>query len=148
MDPVTSVLAVSIVGGLVIAAGVFWLQRPSSRPGAAAASDPGISTDMINAAHIRVAGIGGLGLVAMAATVAWNVPAIRLAVGTGLILGLALAAALIVRRRAAGTPSTGQRGANAVLPIDAPAPPADEMTNSYEELHHVDRITRRLARTA
>jgi hypothetical protein len=60
--------------------------------------DP-ILTDPINMAHIRVAGIGGLGLVAMAGVVAWNVPEIGRAVAVAAVAGVALAVALIVWRR-------------------------------------------------
>ena len=38
-------------------------------------------------AHIRVAGIGGLGLVAMAGVVAWNVPEIRVAMAIAVVAG-------------------------------------------------------------
>ena len=60
--------------------------------------DP-VSTDPINIAHIRVAGIGGLGLVAMAGVVAWNVPGIRIATLVAVPAGLVLAVALIAWRR-------------------------------------------------
>ena len=60
--------------------------------------DP-ITTDPINIAHIRVAGIGGLGLVAMAGVVAWYVPEIRVATAIALVAGVALAAGLIAWRR-------------------------------------------------
>lgn len=58
-----------------------------------------ISTDPINIAHIRVAGVGGLGLVAMAAIVAWYVPGIRIATLVALGAGATLAIALIAWRR-------------------------------------------------
>ena len=85
-----------------------------------------LSTDVINAARIRVAGIGGLGLVAMAATVAFFVPRIGQTLAVGLGLGVALAAFLIVRRRRKGPlPSSGaQPGANTILAIDASPSPA------------------------
>jgi hypothetical protein len=57
------------------------------------------SPDHINMAHIRVAGIGGLGLVAMAGVVAWNVPEIRVAMAIAVVAGGALAAGLIAWRR-------------------------------------------------
>lgn len=60
--------------------------------------DP-ITTDAINIAHIRVAGIGGLGLVAMAGVVAWYVPSIGVATLLALAGGLTLAFALIRWRR-------------------------------------------------
>ena len=63
--------------------------------------DP-ISTDPINIAHIRVAGVGGLGLVAMAGVVAWNVPQIWLATTLAAAGGVLIAFALIAWRRRAG----------------------------------------------
>ena len=61
--------------------------------------DP-FTTDVINIAHIRVAGIGGLGLVAMAAVVAWNVPAIGFAMAVAVAGGAAIGGALIAWHRA------------------------------------------------
>jgi hypothetical protein len=92
-------------------------ERASSPDG----SNP-FPTDVINAARIRVAGIGGLGLVAMALVVAWNVPRIGQELAIGGLLGVALAVALILRRwRIGPLPSSGQRaGANTVLSIDEP----------------------------
>ena len=123
MDPVVLVVVPGFVGGLVIALAVFLLQRRPSRGSSLAASAPSqpLSTDIINAASIKVAGIGGLGLVAMAATVALNVPRIGQTLAIGLILGLAMAAAMILSRRRNGSmPSSGrQAGANTVLAIDA-----------------------------
>ena len=58
-----------------------------------------VTPDAINMAHIRVAGIGGLGLVAMAGVVAWNVPAIGVATVLAVTGGVALAAALVMWRR-------------------------------------------------
>ena len=61
--------------------------------------DP-VSTDPINIAHIRVAGVGGLGLVAMAGVVAWNVPQIWLATTLAAAGGVLIGIALIAWRRA------------------------------------------------
>ena len=62
--------------------------------------DPEFSrTDPINIAQIRVAGLGGLGLVARAAIVAWYVPGIRVAMAVALPLGILLAVGLIAWRR-------------------------------------------------
>jgi hypothetical protein len=58
-----------------------------------------LSSEAINISHIPVAGLGGLGLVAMAGVVAWNVPSIRVAVAVALATGIAFAVALIVWRR-------------------------------------------------
>jgi hypothetical protein len=123
MDPLTIILTPGLAGGLVIALIVLWRNRNfPSRIGSASCSDPSPSTDVINVARIRVAGIGGLGLVAMATTVAVFIPRIRLTLLLGLGLGLALAIILIVcRHRDGGMPSSGRRmGANTILRIDAP----------------------------
>jgi hypothetical protein len=79
-------------------------------------------TDVINIARIRVAGIGGLGLVAMALLVALFVPRIGQELAIGGLLGVGLAAFLILRRRRTGPlPSSGQTmGANNILAIDHP----------------------------
>jgi len=58
-----------------------------------------VTTDPINIAHIRVAGIGGLGLVALSGIVAWYVPEIRVATAIAMAGGVALAFALIAWRR-------------------------------------------------
>ena len=75
---------------------------------------------MINMAHIRVAGIGGLGMVAVSAVIAIYVPEIRYALSTGVALGAALAAFLIVLRakHRAATPGQGGPHADAMLPLD------------------------------
>ena len=59
-----------------------------------------VGTDPINVARIRVAGVGGLGLVAMAGVVAWNVPAIGIATVLAVTGGIALASSLVMWRRA------------------------------------------------
>lgn len=127
-NPVTWVLVPGLLGGLVIALAIFKLQRR----GQTAASDDAftrepLSTNVINMARIRVAGIGGLGLVAMAVAVALNVPRIGETLSVGLLLGVLLAALLILwRRRQGPMPSSGRSaGANAMLSIDNPPPSAD-----------------------
>ena len=95
----------------------------SGKPSPGAEPEP--SVDAINVSKIRVAGIGGLGLVAMAAVVAWAIPRSGFTLLLGIGLGAALSAFLIVRRdRKGGLPSSGQRaGANVVLSIDDPIAP-------------------------
>jgi hypothetical protein len=123
VDPVTLVLAPGVLGGLVIAWLIARVQRRSSTPASTDAfSRNGRSSDVINMAHIRVAGVGGLGLVAMAAAVAFNVPRVGQALAVAAVAGAAFAAVLIAWRRKTGAlPSSGARpGANTVLAIDAP----------------------------
>ena len=100
MDPLVIILVPGIVGGAVIAVLIYALQRRGDRVAASSPFDRlPISTDVINMAHIRVAGIGGLGLVAMAAVVALVVPRIGQTLAVGMVLGGFLALALIVVHR-------------------------------------------------
>ena len=129
MDPVTLIVIPGLVGGIVIAVVAFLRQgrapRHSSLATASRPEPP--STDIINVASIKVAGIGGLGLVAMAAAVALNVPRIGQTLGIGLVLGVTLATVMIaLRRRTGSMPSSGQQpGANTILAIDATDAAAD-----------------------
>src|SRR5262245_27833019 len=67
------------------------------------------STDAINMAHIRVAGVGGLGLVAVAGIVALDIPSIGQSLAIGFVFGVGFAAFLILKRRRVGPmPSSGQ----------------------------------------
>jgi hypothetical protein len=129
MDPVTLILIPGFIGGAALAAIIFRLQRPQGT--ADHVRFP--PTDVINAAHIRVAGVGGLGLVAMATAVALAVPRIRLTLAIGCVLGFGLAAVLIsYRRRRGPLVSSGRSGgANTTLSIDGvpPAPGAEDGSN-------------------
>jgi hypothetical protein len=125
MDPVTLVLMLSILGGFAFA----WLIARigawiGSRGPTALVDVPmePVSTDVINIAHIRAAGIGGLGLFAMALVVAWFMPRIGLTLGAGAVFGALLGAVMILRRRRTGPlPSSGgSAGANVVLSIEHP----------------------------
>jgi hypothetical protein len=122
MDPVTLIVVPGFIGGIVIALLIARLGR--DRVGNDPFTREPVSTDVINVARIRVAGVGGLGLVAMAAVVALNVPRIGQSLALGLVLGVLFAVVLIARRSRSGAmPSSGQRtGANTTLSIDAPAP--------------------------
>lgn len=129
MDPITLIVVPGFLGGIVMALLFIRLRRKSRNR---APDDPfgrePLSTDVINMARIRVAGVGGLGLVAMAVVVALAVPRIGQSLALGLALGAVFAALLIARRSRHGAmPLSGQRpGANTMLSIDAPAPAAGE----------------------
>ena len=137
MEPLL-IMVPGLVGGLAIAV-LFLRQRRAGR-GTDPFSRDGRSTDVINMAHVRVAGVGGLGLVAMATLVALYVPAIRVAILLGLVLGGVFAAGLIAwRRRGGPMPSSGRRpGANTTLAIDAaPSQPDTEAPRREPDLHAV-----------
>ena len=128
MDPATGLLVLGFFGGVLIAGVTILLQR-RSKPQSLSAPVPyrqnPLTIDMINMASIKVAGVGGLGLVAMAAAVALDVPRIAQSVGIGIGLGAIGAFIVIVRRRKTGVmPSSGRgMGANTVLAIDQASTP-------------------------
>ena len=127
MDPVILIVVPGLIGGAAIALLIAALRKRAGK-NTSAVSGELFSTDVINMARIRVAGVGGLGLVAMAAVVAWFVPRIGQTLLIGLVLGVVFAAAMILRRRRSGAmPSSGRRlGANTVLSIDQPALPEND----------------------
>ena len=122
MDPVVPTVALGIVGGFLIA----WVLLKVQRQQAGRPRDPfargqdGSQRDVINISAIRVAGVGGLGLVAMAVGVALDIPRIGQTLAIAGVLGAVLAAVLILQRRRMGPmPSSGrQSGANTTLAID------------------------------
>jgi hypothetical protein len=125
MDPVTMIIVPGFLGGLVFAMVVLALQRrstPSRTTPRPYRREP-LTTDVINMASIKVAGVGGLGLVAVAAAIALDIPRIFQTIAIGVVLGIGLAAFLILRRRETGSmPSSGRKlGANTTLAIDVPA---------------------------
>jgi hypothetical protein len=117
MDPVLMMLIPGVLGGLVIA--VLLRRVPGSGDtglGAPSTGEP-MSSGAINMAHIRVAGEGGLGLVAIAVASAIFVPRIGQTIGLGFVLGAVLAVALVAWRRHKGPlPSSSRRpGAHSEL---------------------------------
>jgi hypothetical protein len=110
MDPVLMMLMPGVLGGLVIA--LLLRHRPLRTDlgeVAPAANEP-LSSGAINMSHIRVAGEGGLGLVAIAVASAIFVPRIGQTIGVGFVLGAVLAVVLVAwRRRSGPLPSSGRR---------------------------------------
>jgi hypothetical protein len=121
MNPLTLVVVPGFLGGLVLAVVVILLQRRHQfTPSVIVSSRLPVTTDVINMASIKVTGIGGLGLVAMAAAVAFDVPLIGQAIAVGLAFGISGALIAILWRRHTGPLPSSSRymGANAVLSID------------------------------
>lgn len=119
MDPVLMLLIPGVLGGVVVALllrHAHWTE--DSGPVAPPAGQP-LSSGAINMAHIRVAGEGGLGLVAIAVASAIFVPRIGQTIGLGFVLGAVLAVALVAWRRHKGPlPSSGKHpGAHGELGI-------------------------------
>ena len=121
MEAFVFLIVSGVIGGALLATVATKLHLRFRGPaGADAFVRQPLSTDMINMASIKVAGIGGLGLVAICAIIALTIPSIGVSVGTGLVTGGILAIVWISRRRQAGPlPSSGKGlGANTMLAID------------------------------
>ena len=107
MEPLLSALVFGLFGGLVLSFLIPRYRRgtpPTFVSKRLAAPTPAL----INMAHIRVEGIGGLGMVAAVIVVAMADSRIRLAIIIALVLGVGLALALIaLRRRGGPLPSAG-----------------------------------------
>ena len=117
MEPLLIILVPGLLGGVFVALFVRRLRAPEDVPGRRLeAPKPGL----INMARIRVNGVGGLGMVAMATTVALFVPRIRTTIFIALLLGIALAALMIAHRRRSGplASSSHHPCAHSFLPID------------------------------
>ena len=118
--------------------------------GGAASHDPfghqAQGTDVINVSHIRVAGFGGLGLVAVAAGMAIALPRIGQTLIIGAIGGAAAAFAVIRYRRTHGGPldsSHMQPGGRAMLVEPEQPESADRSVSDVFGPHSRARIPAR-----
>ena len=133
-SPFGFLLVPAILGGSVAAVVMLRRHRFGSQP--PTSLPPGLGeglypTDMINMARIRVSGVGGLGLVAMSAAVAFFVPPIRAAMIVAIIGGAAAAFAVVLYRRRRGPIGSSGRGLPgarfmAIRPGDAPLSSDDD----------------------
>jgi hypothetical protein len=111
MEPLAVILIPGILGGALLA--FFLAHRPARPAGNAPAvrrALPPPSPNLINMARIPIDGVGGLGMVLTALTVAIAVPSIRLSALAGLVLGATIAAALITWRRSGPLASSSRHG--------------------------------------
>jgi len=122
MEPIFFLVIAGVVGGVAMAAWLFRYNRAHTGNPLDAGVQRDGPTDIINMAHIRVEGVGGLGMVLMALAVALGIPQVGKSMAAGLLLGAVMAVVLIRWRRVAGPmPSSSQGpGANTTLAIDAP----------------------------
>ena len=131
MDPVTLLMVVAFVGGLVVAPLLALFHHRSSpvREPLPRRDDASL-VDAINIAHIKVTGIAGLGFVVLALAIAAYIPSIGVSLAIGAVLGIVFAVVLILRRRRMGPlPSSGGRpGANTMLSIEMTGSASDDQT--------------------
>lgn len=95
-----SIMTVAVVGG-VIAASFLIFTRRSGLGASEIRPDPfeHSNTDLINVSRVRVAGVGGIGLMVVAAAMAMTFPRIGWSMVVSAIAGVALAMTWIVMRR-------------------------------------------------
>jgi hypothetical protein len=97
MNVFVALVLPGVLGGLLLAVLLArWNQRAA--PALVVRKLEPISPDAINMAHIRVAGVGGLGMMAASVVIAVYVPEIGFALLTSIGLGTLGAVALIVHR--------------------------------------------------
>ncbi|HJY33349.1 MAG TPA: hypothetical protein VJ260_00785 [Vicinamibacterales bacterium] len=105
-----ALLLPGVVGGLLLAALMAHLnRRPSSGVVSRSRLEP-MSPDLINMAHIRVTGVGGLGMLGAAVVTAFSLPEIGVALAVGAGLGAAIAVGLVAYRGRSHADSGGQDG--------------------------------------
>jgi hypothetical protein len=120
MEPLLLALVAGLTGGIVLALLITARpSRPSSTVVPRRLDSP--SPALINMAHIKVEGLGGLGMVAAVIAVAIADGRIRAATSIAALLGMGLAALLIaMRRRDGGMPSSsGGPDDRSILHLDA-----------------------------
>jgi hypothetical protein len=119
-------LILTVLGGAAAGCALFLTNRfrraPASVPDSFARD--AFSTDTVNFAHVRVAGVGGVGLMIVALAMALDFALVGAVLLTGLIGGVAAAVVVILWRRRGGGPlpsSSSGSGARGVLFVETPA---------------------------
>ncbi len=102
-----ALLLPAFVGGLLLASLLVRLNRRQSSGVVRRSTLEPMSPDLINMAHIRVAGVGGLGMLGAAVVTAISLPEIGVALAAGVGLGAAIAAGLIAYRRRSSAADPG-----------------------------------------
>lgn len=99
---------VALVGGWLLAGLLALMNRRASSDVVTRSAIEPLSPDAINMAHIRVEGVGGLGLIAAGLVIAIYLPEIGFSLLAGVGLGAAIAVGLIAYR--SHVSATSRRG--------------------------------------
>jgi hypothetical protein len=140
MESLLTVLVPGILGGIVLA--LILVGRPKRTPSAPMPSRPleAPSPGLINMSHIKVEGVGGLGMVAAVAAVAIADSRIGLATIVALVAGGGLALLLIAMRRDTGALPSGGEGPDdrSTLHLDGDRRPAspDGVRPAVDQIKH------------
>lgn len=115
MTFLATLAGLGLLGGCLTAVLIsrFRIQRGSPTVDTSAAIQRPLSPDDINLSSIRVAGVGGLGMIAVCIIVALTMPAVGLPVAIGLGAGILMAVVLIRWRRRAGVLPSATNGPGA-----------------------------------
>jgi hypothetical protein len=134
MEPVLIILIPGLFGGVILATLIATKRINLRTPGVDRQLTPP-SPSLINMAHIRVEGGGGLGLVAAVIAVALADSRIRVAIGIAALLGVIFAAILIARRRDHGRLISGgdDSGPHPILGLDRDPNPAGAQAPAVRE---------------
>jgi hypothetical protein len=108
-------LGLAILGGGVMAVAIrtLGIRLPQSPAQDGAQEHRTLSPDAINLSSIQVAGVGGLGLVAVSLGVALSMPAVGVPIAAGVVAGAFMAILLIRRRRRQGILPSSTKGPGA-----------------------------------
>jgi hypothetical protein len=119
MDLTVPTLVAGVLGGLVIAAVLVMAQRQRHAITAPSPFDGVAARDVINISSIRVAGLGGLGMIAVSVGLALTFPTIGWSLLLSAVLGTLLAVLLIWRGRRLGPmgSSSQRRAANTTFDL-------------------------------
>jgi hypothetical protein len=112
-SPFGFLVVFGLIGGGLLAFGMLLRRRFGSHaPTTVEQRFPSehLPTDVINMAHIRVAGVGGLGMVILAAVIALALPRVGMSVAAGLVGGAIAALAVILYRRRHGPITSSDHG--------------------------------------
>ena len=137
--PFAGIAILGIAGGGIIAAILHWklLHFTTLPPGGDPFAGRG-PTEIVNVSSIRVAGIGGFGLVLVALALVFRFEQAAWLMFYGVVGGALIAALLVVRRRRLGVlPSSGDRGNSMLIERteDETAAPADGRVAADREIH-------------
>jgi hypothetical protein len=101
----------ALIGGVISATVLIVLGRRAHTVPVAVPdhfSATGMTADVINVSHIRVAGVGGLGMTLVALAIAYTFPQIGLSLALGLVGGFMGGVAVILYRRGHGPFASGR----------------------------------------
>jgi len=135
--PFAGIAMLGIAGGGLIAVILHWKLLEWSTPRASTDSFAGRApTEIVNMSSVRVAGIGGFGLVIVAFAMAFQFYEVALLICNGIIGGIVIAAILRQRRLRHGVfPSSGDRGNGVLFAERSEEEPVESVNDRH--LHYV-----------